>query len=190
MINQIYRESFATIKESRYCILSVAVIYIGAIFVGWLYSESFPFIEQQAKELAKGFVDKTAFVFIIKVFFRNLMASYIVACIISLWGFVPLLAAAANGLLLGWIISFAAQATFSQLAILLIPHGVFEWPAMFIAWGIGLWKGLGFRLQSSVLSFGERFKMVNVVYFTTVLPLLIVAAIIEGRYHISKEIFG
>ena len=185
-----FKDSFTTLREARYCILSVALIYLGAIFIGWLYSESFPFLENQVKELTKGFFDKTAFVFIVKVFFRNLMASYTVACIISLWGIVPLLAAAANGLLLGWIISFAAQATFSKLAILLIPHGVFEWPAMFIAWGIGLWKGLGFRFHSSELSFGERFKKVNVVYFTTVLPLLIVAAIIEGRYHISKELFG
>ena len=190
MIIQIYKDSLATLKEARFSIFSAALIYIGAIFVGWLYSERFLFLEDQVRELTKGFVDKTAVVFIVKIFFRNLMASYTVACIISLWGIVPIFAAGANGLLLGWIISYAAQAPPAKLAMLLVPHGVFEWPAMFIAWGIGLWKGMGFRFQSVELSFGERFKKVNVVYFTVVLPLLIVAAIIEGRYHISKELLG
>ena len=67
---------------------------------------------------------------------------------------------------------------------------MFEWPAMFIAWGIGLWKGLGYRFTSGELTYSVRFRKVNIVYFTTVTPLLIVAAVIEGRYHISKALWG
>ncbi len=190
MIKKIYTESFATIHTARYCILCVILIYICAIVIGWLFSDNFPFIEKQVRELTKGFVDKSAVVFILKIFLRNLVASYIVTCAFSLWGLFSAFAATANGLLLGWVIASAAGTTAFKLAFLLIPHGVFEWPAMFIGWGTGIWKGLGYRFTSGELTYYERFKKANIVYFTFVFPLLMVAAVIEGRYHIIKEFFG
>ena len=187
MLKKIYSESFATLHAARYCILAVFFIYVAATVLGWLFSDSFPFLEKQVRELTQSFADKSALVFILKIFIRNLVASYIVTCAVSLWGIFPVIAAVLNGLLLGWVIAFAAGESISKLAVLLIPHGLFEWPAMFIAWGTGVWKGLGYRFTSGAMTFGERFKKANLVYFTAVFPLLSVAAVIEGRYHIIKE---
>lgn len=193
MIKKIYANSIATVQAARYCILGVILIYICTIIIGWQFSDSFPFIEKQVRELTKGFVDKSAPVFILKIFARNLVASYMVTCAISLWGFVPAFAAAANGLLLGWVIAAVTGPTgmtYSKLAFMLIPHGIFEWPAMLIGWGTGSWKGLGYRFTSGAMTYAERFKKANAVYFTIVFPLLMVAAVIEGRYHIVKQVFG
>ena len=190
MIKHLYRDSFAIIRAARYSIVSVSLLYIGAIAIGWFYPEHFSFLEDQFREIAKDFIDKSALVFIIKIFLRNLVASYAVACIISLWGIIPACAAVANGLLLGLIASFMGEVAYTKLAFLLIPHGIFEWPAMFVAWGLGLWKGLGHRMNRVELGFMERVKKVNLAYFTIVFPLLVIAAVIEGRYHIIKELFG
>ena len=103
---------------------------------------------------------------------------------------IPVCAAVANGLLLGLIVSFIGEVAYAKLVFLLIPHGIFEWPAMFIAWGLGLWKGLGHRMNRVELSFMERVKKVNLAYFTFVFPLLVIAAVVEGRNHIIKELFG
>lgn len=187
MLKKIYSESFATIHAARYCILGVFLIYVGATALGWLFSDRFPFIEEQVRALTKSFADKSAAVFILKIFIRNLVASYIVTCALSLWGLFPVFAAALNGLLLGWLLAVTGGESISTLAVLLIPHGLFEWPAMFIGWGTGMWKGLGYRFTSGAMTFGERFKKANLVYFAAVFPLLSVAAVIEGRYHIIKE---
>ena len=108
MIKKVYIESFATLYEARFCILVAVLIYSVAILTGWLFSDSFPFLEKQMRELTKEFINKSAPIFILKIFIRNLVASYIVACAISLWGLFPVFAAAANGLLLGWIVAVSA----------------------------------------------------------------------------------
>lgn len=189
MIKNLFTESLTTIYAAKYCILIALIIYICASATGWLYPQNFPFLMEQSRELVEGFIDKNAFTFISKLFARNLIAAYITTCIISLWGFFPASAAISNGLLLGWVIAYASGASSSRIAIMLIPHGVFECPAIVIGWGVGMWKGLGYRFSSMRPSYKERSKKANIVYFTVILPLLFVAAIIEGRYHIYKEFF-
>lgn len=189
MIKNLFAESLATLYAAKYCILIALIIYICASATGWLYPKNSPFLMEQVRELFEGFRDKNAFTFISKIFVRNLIAAYITTCIISLWGFFPSSAAILNGLLLGWVIAHLSGASSYRIAIMLIPHGVFELPAIIIGWGVGMWKGLGYQFSPFRPSYKERFKKANVVYFTVILPLLFAAAIIEGRYHIYKEFF-
>ncbi len=69
-------------------------------------------------------------------------------------------------------------------ALMLVPHGMFEWPAMLIAWGVGLWRGEGYRFNAVLGTYFQRWKRSNQVFFLIVLPLLLVAAIVEGRGHL------
>jgi stage II sporulation protein M len=187
MIRNLFTDSLATISDAKYFILIAFIIYLCASITGWLYPENFPFLNEQAEELVSKFTGKNAITFISKLLIQNLIAAYVTTCIISLWGFFPALAAISNGLLLGWAITNVPTSYYSKVIILLIPHGVFEWPAMSIGWGIGMWKGLGYRFSSIRPTYKERFKKANIVYFTVILPLLLVAAIIEGRYHIYRD---
>ena len=189
MLKQFLTDSFATIYAAKYCILIALIIYVCASVTGWLYPEQFPFLKGLSKELVEGFIDTNSVTFISKLLVRNLIAAYITTCIISLWGFFPASAAISNGLLLGWAIAYASVASHPKIAIMLIPHGIFEWPAAIIGWGVGMWKGLGYRFSSMKFSYKERFIKANVVYFTVIVPMLFVAAIIEGRFHIYREFF-
>ena len=148
MIKNLFTESLATIYAAKYCILTALIIYVCASATGWLYPKNFPFMMEQARELVEGFIDKNAFTFISKIFVRNLIATYITTCIISLWGLFPASAAISNGLLLGWVIAYASGASSSIIAIMLIPHGVFEWPAMIVGY-LGNSEGVG-TLQKSL----------------------------------------
>ena len=188
MVRKLFSESLTTIHAAKYCILIALIIYICASATGRLYSGSLPLLKEQGKELAERFMAMNAFSFISIVFIKNSIAIYITTCIISLWGFFPALAAIVNGLFLGWAIAYASPASYSGIAIMLVPHGVFEWPAVIIGWGVGMWKGLGYRFSSKGLTYKERFKKANIVYFTVILPLLFVAAVIEGRYHIINKL--
>lgn len=62
-------------------------------------------------------------------------------------GLVPLVTAIANGMILGWITVAVGAPSLKDVAAALAPHGMFEWPAMIIGWGVGIWRGAGYRLS-------------------------------------------
>ncbi len=71
-----------------------------------------------------------------------------------------------------------------------MPHGIFEWPAMIIAWGFGLWRGAGYRFSANPGTYFQRWKRSNHLFFMIVLTLLLLAAMVEGRDHLSEWLFG
>jgi len=189
MLKKVYAEALTTINAAKYCILIVFIVYFGACAAGWFYHDDLSFFKEPVNQLIEGFKDRNTVTFISKLMMRNLIAAYLTTCLISLWGLIPAVATTVNGLLLGWIIANASGMSPSMLLVLLIPHGILELPAAFIGWGVGIWKGFGYRFTSQTTNYQGRFIKANIVYFTVILPLLLIAAIIEGRYHIYKEFF-
>ena len=114
------------------------------------------------------------------MFVHNLVATYI-----TLWGLIPVVTAIANGLILGWIVVTAAGLSPVDAATMLVPHGMFEWPAMMIAWGVGLWRGAGYRFRADSGTYFQRWKRSKYLFFLIILPLLLLAAIVEGRGYLS-----
>ena len=187
LMKTLYSDALKTISEARNCILIAMAMYLCAIFLGWVYADDLSFLEEQVKKLAAQFAGKNAITFIFKIFLHNLIATYVAMCFVILFGAVPTIIALFNGLILGWIIATAQTRTQANIWMMIIPHGIFEWPAMIIAWGIGLWRGWGYRFSDGSGTWKERWEAAHKVFFTIVLPLLFIAAIIEGRYHIVKE---
>jgi uncharacterized membrane protein SpoIIM required for sporulation len=190
LIKTFFLESIKTILEAKHCILFAALLYCCSTIAGWLYADNFPFLEEQIRRLAAQFEGKDAITFIFKIFVHNLIATYVTMCVVVLFGIVPLIIAVFNGLILGWIIAKTAGMSGANLSVMLIPHGIFEWPAMLIAWGVGIWRGAGYRLSDTPGTWRQRWEKANKVFFTVILPLLLIAAIIEGRYHILKQVSG
>ena len=188
-IKNIFSQALETISEARYFILLALVLYCCSTVIGWFYGEEFQFLEDQVKALAEQFADKSAPVFIVKVFLRNLLATYLVMCLVPFFGVLPSISAIFNGLLLGWVTLMSSGVSGVDFILMLVPHGAFEWPAMMIAWGTGLWRGFGYRFSKKQTTYFERWIMANKVFLTVIVPLLIVAAIIEGRFHIFKTFF-
>jgi len=186
-MKNIYSEALKTISEARYCIIFALILYCCSAVAGWFYGDNFEFLENQIRELTKQFADKSALVFIAKVFVRNLFATYLVMCVVSIYGVFTSLSAIFNGLLLGWVALKFSGVSGPNFFLMLIPHGVFEWPAMMIGWGIGIWRGVGYRFSEEQSSYFQRWKKANKVFFTVIVPLLIIAAIIEGRFHLFKD---
>ena len=182
-------DSRHSIYEARYCILIATILYCGAGLVSWSCPEHFSFFNEVLKNLADKFLGKSAISFISSVFIHNLIASYLTMCVVVLFGFLPATIAVLNGFILGFVIASAPGVSTLKMFSLLVPHGIFEWPAMMIAWGIGIWRGFGYRFLKTHSTYKERWLEANKVFITVVLPLLFIAAIIEGRYHIGKELF-
>lgn len=190
MLNRQYAAALSTLYLARYGILLALFVYAGSCLGGWIYADALSFFQQAASGLVDKFAGKAGAVFIFSLFVHNLVATYIVMCLLTLWGLVPIVTAIANGLILGWIVATVTGPSLIDIVAMLVPHGMFEWPAMIIAWGVGLWRGAGYRFSVDPRTYFQRWKQSNQVFFLIVLPLLLVAAIVEGRGHLSKFFSG
>ncbi len=185
LLNRQYTAALTTLYQARYGILIAFLIYAGSCLGGWIYADALSFFQQAASGLAGKFAGQVGSNFIFSLFLHNLVATYIVMCLLTLWGIVPIITAIGNGLLLGWIVVTATGPSWIEAAAMLVPHGIFEWPAMMTAWGVGLWRGAGYRFSVDPGTYFQRWKQSNQVFFLIVLPLLLLAAIVEGRGHLS-----
>lgn len=102
--------------------------------------------------------------------------------------FLPILAAIANGFSTGVITSasYIKGYNFGFVLVAILPHGVFELPAILYAVSIGV--NLSFQISKRILfgseSSDERFLLILKRIFKTwvsvIIPLLLVAAIMEA----------
>ncbi|MBW1984577.1 MAG: stage II sporulation protein M, partial [Deltaproteobacteria bacterium] len=86
-----------------------------------------------------------------------------------------------NGLMVGWLKTTFEKISGFNLFLLLLPHGIFELSAMFIAWGIGIWRVKLLFVPNFEEAAKVSLKRIHKVYVIVILPLLLIAAVIEGR---------
>jgi len=116
------------------------------------------------------------------IFLNNSIKALLVVVFGLLFGIFPLYFTYVNGALLGATISFALyRANLLVLIAGILPHGIFELPALIIAIAYGLWLGttlvLGFSKKGLIQ---PAFKQSMKTYFRLILPLLLIGAIIEA----------
>jgi len=63
---------------------------------------------------------------------------------------------------------------------MIFPHGVFELPAVFISLGLGVRFGTFMFSKNALSELKHRFIGSIKVFFFVIMPLLVLAAIIEG----------
>ena len=166
LLKAFYTDALKAIAEARNSIFIAMALYCCAIIAGWAYADNLAFLEEQVKKLAAQFAGKNAIAFIFKIFLHNLIATYVAMCVVILFGVVPTIIAVFNGLILGWIIATAQERAEINIWMMIIPHGIFEWPAMIIAWGIGLWRGGGGTVFQIPPAPGENAGKPPIKYFS------------------------
>ena len=93
-------------------------------------------------------------------------------------GIPPLLSAVTNGVVIGYVLSKTYEIGGLAIWWRLLPHGIFELPAVFIALGMGMKLGAAlFKNKKEIKD--KLYQSIN-VFLMIILPLLITAAIIEG----------
>jgi stage II sporulation protein M len=165
-------------------LLILTLMFSAAFLAGMLAPSStregltkvFQVVADNYRELAGG-----------KLFFtlllHNVMATIFVLISGVLVGIIPTFAIGANGFFLGVVYRQAAEVTgYSKAALMVLPHGVVEIPALLIAASYGLWLGVmvvrRMRGRESTL-IRSHIEHAFRRYFAIVFPLLIVAAGIE-----------
>jgi stage II sporulation protein M len=176
-----YSKSWKFLREARWYVVFALGIFsllflIGFAFPIFFQMEIFNFLANLSSRLD----GKGAGYLFGYIFLNNLRASFLAIFLGVFFGVVPLVNAITNGYLIGFVSRYAVNQGGIFILWRLLPHGIFELPAVIMSIGIGLkigielfkkdfWKRLKYNLKE-----GLRF------FVFVVIPLLLIAAAIES----------
>ncbi len=174
-------ESLIYLKESKnYIYFSVLIFVISGVF-GIVYSDKLVYLDTLLKEIVSKTTDLNTGELIFFIMQNNMQSALIAVAGGIFLGIMPIFNAVTNGVIIGYVISKTYEVAGSAVLLRLIPHGIFELPAIFISLGLGIKLGFSiFSNKDKGDEFLRRFYNSANVFLMVVIPLLIVAAIIEG----------
>jgi len=178
-----YKQSWNYLKESKNFIYAIIIIF----FIFALISFFVPApdsIKEQILNFIKELLEQTKNMShqeLIKfIFLNNLQASFFGMVFGIFLGIISVMFAVVNGYLLGFVALISVKSEGALILWRLLPHGIFELPAIFISLGLGLRLGTFIFQKKKSKSVKEFFWNSLRVFLFIVIPLLIIASIIEA----------
>lgn len=178
-----YKKALNYLKGSKQFIYGIVIIFFVFALIGFFVpapeSVTEQFLKFMQEILAK--TQGMSQIELIKfIFLNNAQSSFYGLMFGVLIGIFPLIATILNGYFLGFVASMSVKADGILILWRLFPHGIFELPAVFISLGLGVKFGTFIFQKNKLKYFKEYFFNSLRVFVLIVVPLLIVAAIIEG----------
>jgi len=178
-----YIKSWNYLKESKKFIWIVIGLFLTFALIGFfipvpeiLSKQIFEFIKEilgKTESMSQGQLIKF-------ILLNNIQSSFLGMVFGVFLGIFPVISAIANGYLLGFVANFVIQENGIFSLWRIFPHGIFELPAVFISFALGLRIGASLLNRKKFRKFNENFISCLKVFILIVIPLLIIAAIIEG----------
>jgi len=154
-------------------------IFVLGIILGFLNPETFkPFYDKILAYAQFRLTGKGIFLTFLFIFLHNSTAAIINIFLGAMFGLLPVISSFINGAVLGTFASYLVNSEKALELFLIIPHGMFELPAMFIAWGTGIWIGTYLFRKNRTETFQNR-RIRATLLIAYIIPLLLCAAIIE-----------
>ncbi|NQE06098.1 hypothetical protein C5S32_09535 [ANME-1 cluster archaeon GoMg1] len=170
----------------RFYVLLVSVVFVGAIIIGYIgfLSEIFNVPLEWIQQLSENLKESTQvyptwiifLAFFAVLFLNNSFTCFLDIILGPLIGIFPLFSAFINGGLLGWFAKEQGLVIF--LAI--VPHGMFEIPAFLLSAAIGLRLGREVLKRKGDRDLKKELRNGLRVFLILILPLLLIAALIES----------
>jgi stage II sporulation protein M len=174
-----YRNLYVDIRKKKYFLIFTAFIFVTAAVLTLLNSPELRRVLLEVidsiRGLSQSYHNKALLYIVASILVHNAIALLITLFSGALFGLIPISMVAANGYLVGFVVI----PRLSSIA-LLIPHGIFELPAIILACSYGIWLGLWPFSRGRIETLKHRLKQCIAIYFRVVVPLLVIAAIIEG----------
>lgn len=178
-----YVKSWNYIKSSRKSIYAIILIFVLFVLIGFFVPVSGD-ISKMLVDYLKELVNKTegfgTFRLIWFIFLNNVQSGFAGMIFGFFLGIFPVIVAVFNGFILGFVSGMAVQQKGGEVLLTLVPHGIFELPAIFISLGLGLKFGSFLFNKKPSEKFKEYLWESIRVFIFVIVPLLIIAAIIEG----------
>lgn len=168
------------LKESKGYIYAISLVFLAGILAGFIFYGQFSFLEEILKELMlkiRGLGLWETIGFILQ---NNAQSAFLGLFLGILLGIFPVINTISNGIILGYVMKGVFISGGISEFWKILPHGVFELPAIIISLALGLKLGMFVFSKKRKEELLERLKNSFFIFIFIVLPLLIVAAIVEG----------
>ena len=175
-----FREAVSYIRASSNYIYFAFFLFFLFIFFGFYFNKNLGFIDEFLMELVNKVSGLNLIELILFILQNNFQASLYGLVFGVFFAIFPLLNIVMNGVVVGYVLAKVGELTGLYEVWRLLPHGIFELPAVFISLGLGLKLGMFVFSKKPGLEFQKRFFESLNVFLFVVVPLLIIAAIIEG----------
>ncbi len=176
-----YAKCWDYIKSSGKFIWIIVGIFFAFALAGFFVpvsSQIHDLLVKYIKEIASQIAGLSPAGLITFIFFNNAKSSLFGWVFGILLGIFPVFVSVFNGYLLGFVSRLSVDQDGIFVLWKLLPHGIFELPAVFISLGMGM--KLGNVLLKNKDEVKENFINALRVFISVVIPLLAIAAIIEG----------
>ena len=169
------------LQEIKWYVVFAVGIFALTFLVGFTFpiffkNEIMKFIIEMTN-LTKG---KSMLQLIMLIFLNNVKASIMIIVFGIIFGIFPLIAAVVNGYLLGFVSRGVASSNGISILWKLLPHGIFELPAILFSIGIGIKIGIDIFGNNPKKKLQHNMKEAMRFFLFIILPLLLIAGIIEG----------
>jgi stage II sporulation protein M len=178
-----YRKSWNYIREARNYIYIMAGIFLLFVLIGlfvpvpsFLYDKIMAFIKELLLQ-TKNMSMPQLIVFIIS---NNLKSTFLGILLGAVFGIFPVIDAVANGYMLGFASLLSIDSGGITSLWRIFPHGIFELPAIFLSLGLGIKLGTFILQKDKKKAFRDYLINSMRVFLLIIIPLLVVAGIIEG----------
>jgi len=185
-----FKEALSYLKESQKYIYAAIIIFVlGGIF-GFIFWEHLTFLNKIIAEIilkTQNFTGPELIFFILQ---NNLLSSLLSILLGLFFGIFPIFNAIANGTILGYVSALVSESQGLPVLWRLLPHGIFELPAIFISIALGI--KLGFTLLIPyVKHYWKKNKFLGVAMFAVLVAFPLVALIlISLNQELAKKISG
>jgi stage II sporulation protein M len=174
------RESAKYLRQSWNYILAIALIFAVGIAIGFMFFQQFGFLDGILKELVGKMEGLDLWGTIIFIFQNNAWAAFLGLFLGLVLGVFPVINAISNGVIIGYVLrNVWIDSGISEMWKIL-PHGIFELPAIVISLGLGVKLGMFVFSKNRRKELVRRLKNSLFIFLFLILPLLIAAAFIEG----------
>lgn len=179
-----FKLALAYLKKSRNYVWFSLVLFLLTSIFGYFFPV---FFKKEIMQIIENLVNQTAglngFQLIAFIINNNMMSSFYGLILGIFFGIIPLGIIIVNGYILGFVANKAVDSGGILVLWKLFPHGIFEIPAVMISIGLGLKLGMFLFVYNKKNKSREFFTwVINSlrVFFLIVIPLLVIAGIIEG----------
>lgn len=184
LIYENFKLSLRYLKEIKNYIWFSLILFFGVGIFGYLFPV---FFVEEILNLIKEIIAKTGGLggigLVRFIFLNNLKSSFFAMLFGVFFGIVPFIVIIVNGYVLGFVANNAVASEGVFVLWRLLPHGIFELPAVLISVAVGLRLGMFlfvYRGGGKWEEFKNWLKDAFRVFLFIIVPLLVVAAIIEG----------
>jgi len=178
--NDRFSQALDFLSDSKKYIYASIILFFASALIGFFFASHFSFIEKILQQLVDETYGLGTLDLIVFIFWNNLKSAFIGLALGIAFGIMPIINAVSNGVVLGYVFNkiynISGFADFWRI----LPHGIFELPAIFISLGMGMKLGSYIFTRKKNESLLHNIKRAFYAFVLVVVPLLIIAAIIEG----------